>query len=102
MSHLRFEERLYIETELKKGTKIHEISLGLKRNYKTIFDQVNDNGGMENYNAEKSQLNHDEIVSKTASMNGKKAYKTKASLKDRIDGLEMQIDILMDLFKEKK
>jgi len=52
--HLCKEERFCIEKMLKRGKSFGEISRTLNRGLSTISEEVSENGGRENYNAEKA------------------------------------------------
>lgn len=52
--HLQTEERFCIEKMLRKGKSFGEISRTLERGLSTISEEVNENGGRDNYKAEKA------------------------------------------------
>src|SRR3989344_763418 len=52
--HLQKEERFCIEKMLKRKKSFGEISRTLGRGLSTVSEEVNDNGGRENYNAKKA------------------------------------------------
>jgi IS30 family transposase len=52
--HLQKEERFCIEKMLKRGKSFGEISRTLGRGLSTISDEVNENGGRDNYKAERA------------------------------------------------
>jgi IS30 family transposase len=52
--HLHKKERFCIEKMLKQGTSFGEVARTLGRGLSTISEEVNENGGRENYDAEKA------------------------------------------------
>ena len=52
--HLQKEERFCIEKMLKQGQSFSEIGRTLDRGLSTVSEEVNENGGRENYNAKKA------------------------------------------------
>ena len=52
--HLRKEERFCIEKMLRRNESFSEIARTLGRGLSTISEEVNENGGRENYNAKKA------------------------------------------------
>jgi len=52
--HLQKEERFCIEKMLKQGKSFSEIGRVLDRGLSTVSEEVNENGGRDNYNAEKA------------------------------------------------
>ncbi len=103
--NLNFEERLRIEELIKDGITLPGISLALGRGKNTIIREIRTKGGRENYNAIEAQRIADEIneakkqkLSKLNKENPRESPVQK--LGQRIDMLEMHIDILFEQIKE--
>ena len=98
---LCFEERALIEKFLKMGLTCSEIGRRLGRGKNTIVVEVR-NKGREGYTATKAQKQSDETRSlgykKLSEINSgkKKTY----FYKERIENLEMQVEILHETIKE--
>lgn len=92
---LDINERIKIEEMLNDGITIKGICLALKRSQAAISAEIKKNGGIRLYNAQKAQEKSDR--------DKKESNKDKNSpvqhLRHRIDELEKQVKILMDLNK---
>lgn len=109
---LTLENRKLIEEHLKNGVRPNSIAELLGFCSSTISREVNKNGGVRNYSAEKAHqtyLNLLTRISEQMSKTGKKKQENTDSRReipsdilDRISSLEMQIEILYDTIKEIK
>lgn len=99
---LTFEERQAIERNLKLGYSASSISRRIGRSKNSIVWEVRRNGGMKNYNAEKAQLQSDirnsERIQKIKKKN--QDQKKPNAIWQRIENLEMQVEILVETIKE--
>lgn len=90
--YLNFAEREFIEECLKKNIIISEIEKKLNRSNKAIHREVKKNGGKELYNAEKAQKKAE---------NGRKKV-NRLELNERMENLEMQMEILIETIRKFK
>ena len=98
---LTFQEREMIEKYLKENKACNEIARILNRSGNCISTETRI-CGRSNYNAVEAQKRRDDIVKKRAHdlsirNSGKKNY---MNIKQRIDNLEMQIEILFETIKQ--
>ncbi len=97
---LTYQERLEIRRMLNLGYTRSEIARRLGRGKNTIVSEVRRNGG-DAYNAEEAQKKSDLVkidrYKKLAEYNRKKKY---PAWIERIEHLEMQVEILYDYIKE--
>jgi hypothetical protein len=99
---LSFFEREIIEARLKAGHSCSQISRELKRGKNTVVAEVRKNGGKDLYEARKAEAMQKEILQKG---HEKTASTVRANppipwMKQRIENLEMQIEILSETIKE--
>lgn len=100
---LTLEERRLIEKYIKMGISFNQQARMIGRSNYTIADEIRRNGGRENYCAEKAQERAVVMRGRSSSNSQSKVYKGRIDkLETRVDSLEMQIEILMDLIKEIK
>lgn len=99
------EEREIIEELIKSGKSITGISVFLKRSKNGLSSELNKNGGRVNYNAKNAHERH----LKTKYIKHQKLSKKfegkifeSNGLISRIENIEMQIEIILDLVKELK
>jgi len=101
---LTIDDRKTIERLLKEGMFPAQIAPYVRRHKTCICREVRNNAGARNYNAEKahenylSNLNNRKI--KQSNTLKEKSRIKKDTLEKRVEHLEMQIEILTDLFKQ--
>lgn len=99
---LTFEERQYIEAHIKVGLSSSKISKQLKRGKNTVVVEVRKNGGRKLYTALVAQQNTErrriEGYEKVRTYN--LGRKNPVSCSQRIEFLEMQMEILSESVKE--
>ncbi len=100
---LTFEERMLIENYISQGYSLTQISKKLSRGANTIVTEVRKNGGRDNYKPLEAHKRN-ELVLKTAneirSIEQKNKVNPYVKISDRVDFLEMQIEILVDSIKQ--
>ena len=101
---LTFEERQKIESLNKNGLSCHQIAREIGRSKNAIATEFRRNGGREHYSAKKGQQRTDDLRKKRSEQmkidSRVLVNIQKAQLGKRIANIEMQIEILFDLFKE--
>lgn len=101
---LSFEERKKIENLLKHypSYSLSQISIRINRGKNTVICEVRKNGGRENYTAEKGQQKsyetHQRKIQRLKTINA--FTDPNRPIRDKIDALSMQIEILFDMVKE--
>lgn len=106
MKYLTFDERKKIEKLLKINLSCGEISKALNRSKNLIVVEVRRSGGRDNYTAKKAQNDSEQRKIKKYENLSKKNKSEDTFLKKRIycyqrlEALEMQIEILVDQIKK--
>lgn len=106
-THLTLRERKEIYEWLQKGETLSQIANKIGRGRNTVIREVRENGGREKYNPTAA---NDKQRKNIIEMNLKRSETIKAkglsnpyqSLCKRIDNLEMQLEIALDVIKEMK
>jgi IS30 family transposase len=102
--HFKYEERCQIEKHLKNGWSCGQIALILNRSKNGVVVEVRRSGGSETYNAVKAQQDSETRLElrNIRVANARKDYNTikRLSLKQRMENLELQIQILHETIKE--
>lgn len=95
---ITWDERLFIETQLKKGTVVTDIARMLGRRTNVIYYQILNNGGYENYSA---AVSHEKYLEgkKNVGRKPKGAYK---NLSVEVESLKLVIEILVEEIKKLK
>jgi len=104
---LTIEERKEIEKYVQLKLPFSSIALILGRSVNGIRSEVEKNGGILEYNAEKSQSNYQERLKSSVtrlneyngSLSNQNLKKDFDSLKTEVDSLKMQIEILTEMVK---
>ncbi len=98
---ITFDERLKIEKYIKKGYSCGDIAKMIGRSKNGVVCEVR-RGGKEHYDAKLSQKLTDNILKeKYKKMSDRnKARQTTFKFKQRIENLEMQVEILSETIKE--
>lgn len=104
--YFTLEERKFVEMAIKKGATIAVIAMHLKRTHSSIGAEITRGGGRINYDAEKRS----EQIKKNLLRRGKVSpneydadnFADFSDLENRIQVLEMQLEIILDIIKEKK
>ena len=98
---LTIKERELIESLLKENLTGSEIARKLNRSKNTINSEIRRNGGRLNYSGEKAQIKSDlirgSVLEKQRSTNN-----IVLDSKDKIEALEMQVQILLETIQEMK
>lgn len=105
--HLTLSERKGIYDWIQKGETLSQIANNIGRGKNTVIREVRINGGRDTYDPNKANEQHRKNVIKT---NEKRIKTIKAmglsnpyqSLCKRIENLEMQLEITLDVIKELK
>ena len=99
-------ERKYIEKMIKEDRSLSSIAGDMGRGRNTIIVEVNKNGGRIAYDAEiahksmlERRLKRSEDVSEKMKVHTRTQY---CFLKQRIENMEMQLDIIIETLKELK
>lgn len=101
---LTFHERQLIEKHLKRGHSISETARRISRSKTGVTYEVRRAGGIDKYNA----INAQEIVDTNIILKSQKlkflnqGNQVSFKMKQRIENLEMQVEILLDTIKELK
>lgn len=105
-NRLTFEERKKIEKLIKTGMSAGRISLAIGRSKNIAIVEIRRSGGRENYNAADAQRMSAERHEKRR-QNQKKNFEKNplpnpyTLLKNEIDALNMQIEIIMQIITKK-
>ncbi len=91
--HLSFNDRLIIERSLSLNLTMKAIASNLERSINGITEEVRKNGGITYYSAFKAQEAAD--LAKQETIKGRKS--AAKLLLQRIDKLERQVEILLEL-----
>jgi len=96
-----YEERKQIESLLKMGVVLKGIARAMGTNYSVIQREISLNGNRSNYSADEAQKRADE----KEALRKKGIYTPlppprKNILSQRIDNLEMQLEIIIDQIKD--
>jgi len=99
---LRFDERQKIESLVQKGYSCSEISRRIGRSKNAIVVEIKLNGGPLEYTALKGQnrANKKQVEKKEKLHKHNIGNQTTFRFKQRIESLEMQLEILFDTVKE--
>ncbi len=99
---LTFEERVLIEKYIKKGFSLSEISKVIGRGGTTIAFEVRRSGGRDNYCSSTAQsLSEERHRNKSRKLSILNEGEPKVFIfKQRIENLEMQVEILSETIKE--
>lgn len=106
-THLTLKERKEIYEWIQKGETLSQIAYNIGRGKNTIIREVRLNGGRDKYNPREA---NDKQRKKILETNVKRVETIKAkgmsnpyqSLCKRIDNLEMQLEIALDVIREMK
>jgi IS30 family transposase len=102
---ITFEEREKIEMLLKKGFGMYSTATAIQRPNSTVTYEIRNNGGRHGYDAVKAQQRADtasERGSETLKLRGGNRKSIKESFEQRINNLEMQLEIILQTIKEIK
>jgi len=100
---INFEERKVIEELLQLDYSGSQIAYEINRHKNSINFEIRRNGGRKNYKAEIAQQRHNDIgMLKNSSLREKydKGKHPISRMKQKIENLEMQMEILTDSIKE--
>ena len=99
---LTFEERKTIQKGLDEGLSGSKIALSLGRSVNAISTEIRKNGGRLYYSAEKGEKSFKQRSFERYKTVSEKAKKNKTSyfMKQRLENLEMQVEILHEAIKE--
>ena len=102
---LTLEERIFIQEHIKKGFSLSETARVMGRGKNTVVTEVRNNGGIYLYNAKQAQ--EAAYVNRIQGDLKRKAVLSKSpnpylSLKQRLDAMEMQMEILIETIKDLK
>lgn len=104
--YLSLEERKIIEKKIKEGLSLGKISHFMGRSPNGIIVEVRKNGGREEYKAiqahENSKITENERKKKVCENLKKSTYNPFIYLKQKIEILEMQLEIIIEQIKEIK
>ena len=99
--HLCYWERVAISEQIKKGKTIADMARELGRSRKALCVEINRNGGRYKYNPEEAhKLSVERKQAKTVNLTKKNSVPL--TLEQRIENLEMHVDILTDIIRSKK
>lgn len=96
---ITLEERHQIEALLKTGISISEVARRISRSKNGVVSEVRLNGGIANYKAveaQQSAYNRQILGREKLSLLNKGIASSYTTLKQRIENLEMQVEILVD------
>lgn len=103
---LNIKERQVIEKFIHENYSCLKISKIIGRGKNSIVTEIRRNGGKELYNAEEAQHRSDQVQAekkqKTMEALKKSGFNPYISIKQKIEFLEMQIEILIDAIKKLK
>lgn len=99
---LTFEERKKIEEYLKLGLSQRKIAKLINRTQRTLNLEVKKNGGNRNYTAQAAQANYKNSIKIRNKENSLKLRKNFDIFYSKIQNLEYQIEIILDIIKEKE
>src|SRR5260221_13534542 len=102
---LNADERRFIEKLMKEGRTINFIAKSLRRANSSIHTEVSKNGGRQNYVAEKAiALHANTKAQRSNNMTTARAVQREKRKEfiSRVEALEMQIQILTEIIKEKR
>jgi len=102
-SPLTLEERKKIHKYLQTGESLSRISYHIGRGKNSVIVEVRRNGGYESYDpfkAHESAIKRKEEADRKRSLNGQVSPNPYIFLRNRIDNLEFQLEILIDTIKE--
>jgi IS30 family transposase len=105
--HLTYAERKTIYHWIQKGESLREIARIINRGGNTVVREVRVNGGRYEYNPLEAQQTYKENIIKT-NIKRSETVKEKSlsnpymSLCNRIENLEMQLEIVANVLKELK
>lgn len=101
-TRINFKERVLIESYLKDGLSASKIALEIGRSKNGVITEIRRGGGRDNYCSKQSQLIMDQKeaqrLNKMKEIN--KKYTVLSLLQQKVENLEMQIEILYDTIKE--
>lgn len=101
---ITYEERVQIEKLLKKGLSCGKIAIEIGRSKNGVVAEVRERGGRDNYTAKQAQAIADEKNREKKEKLHKLNVGNKRTffMKQRIENLEMQVEILYETLKELK
>lgn len=101
---ITLEERREINKLLREGFSLSEISRKLSRGKNTVIAEVRRNGGAESYNPVQAEaraiLMKNKRAARCRELNQTRPLSPYEQLAQRIQNLEMQVEILVDAIKE--
>ncbi len=102
---LNHSERKLIHKYIHLGWSFGHIAIKLDRGKNTIIAEVNRNGGRIEYNPEKAELRAKEQKNKRIEklrMSTKENYTQSQTVDQKLENMQMQIDIILDELKKLK
>lgn len=105
---ISYEERLEIKKYIKKSFSVVSIARLINRPASSVKNEISRNGGRNYYSAELAQKRADTLkkvrYQKTIDLFSKEIIESDdeiLKLKERIENLEFQMEIILDFIKEK-
>lgn len=90
--NLTFSERCFIQASLKNGKTLRFIAKALDRSDSGLSYEINNNGGHKIYDAHKAQERFEALANRF----NRKTTINQFTLREEIQNLQMQIDILTE------